>query len=71
LAVVALDQLAADVVRDGQELSAAEIRTEELYRHVSRTFLGSISADRGRALRKVGLLEEKEGFYRTIALVRI
>jgi len=34
LAVVAFDQLAADVVGDGEELAAAEIGAEELYRHV-------------------------------------
>jgi hypothetical protein len=34
LAVVALDELSADVVGDGEELAAAEVGTEELYRHM-------------------------------------
>ena len=42
LAVVALDEFTADVVGDGEELSAAEIGTEELYRHTSSPSSGLI-----------------------------
>ena len=39
LAVLALDQLAADVVRHGEKLAAAKIGTDELDGHIERLHL--------------------------------